>query len=113
MVVLEEPSIYPEHIQGIPRNYNFEVQKTLKIVEKLKAKKITLQFPDGLLCYAPLLIDTIQQYSQAECIILDDVVYGACCVDDQSIQSVSFRFIMATAVSSPSQKWIREYYTFS
>jgi len=87
MVILKEPTIFPEKIAGIPENYNFEIAKTLKTIEKLNAKKVTLQFPDGLLCYAPLLIDTIQKYTNADCVVLDDVVYGACCIDDQSIES--------------------------
>lgn len=87
VVVLKEHSKYPENIAGIPPNYNFEIQKTLRTVEKLNARRIALQFPDGLLCYAPLLIDLIQtHFKETECIVLDDVVYGACCIDDQSLE---------------------------
>lgn len=85
-IFLKENSKFPESIHGIPQNYNFEIQKTLKTIEKLEAKRIAMQFPDGLLCYAPLLIDTIQTYfKDTECIVLDDVVYGACCIDDQCL----------------------------
>jgi 2-(3-amino-3-carboxypropyl)histidine synthase len=90
MVILSAQSDlkYPTKIAGIPENYNFEVQKILKTIEKINAKKIALQFPDGLLAYAPLIIDTIQIYfKEADCTIINDVVYGACCVDDQSIKS--------------------------
>ncbi|ELA41948.1 diphthamide biosynthesis enzyme Dph1/Dph2 domain-containing protein [Vittaforma corneae ATCC 50505] len=87
VVILKEHSKYPENVTGIPSNYNFEIQKTLKTIEKLNSKRIALQFPDGLLCYAPVLIDLIQAYfKEAECVVLDDVVYGACCIDDQSLE---------------------------
>jgi 2-(3-amino-3-carboxypropyl)histidine synthase len=76
---------YPDSIPGLPENYNFEIQKTLNTINKIQAKKIALQFPDGLLCYAPILIDTIQLYfKNIDYIILDDVVYGACCIDDEA-----------------------------
>ena len=90
MVILNYGSStdFPEKIVGIPENYNFEIPKILKTIEKTNSKKITLQFPDGLLAYAPLIIDTIQTYfPNAECVIMNDVVYGACCVDDQSLKS--------------------------
>lgn len=87
MVILIEKSKFEDSIVGIPDNYNFEIAKTLKTIEKTGAKKIALQFPDGLLCYAPLIIDTIQKYFKVDCVILGDVVYGACCVDDKSIKS--------------------------
>lgn len=89
MVILEHSATdYPERIPGIPENYNFEIPKILKTIHKIKAKKITLQFPDGLLAYAPLVIDTIQtHFPGTDCIIMDDVVYGACCIDDQSLKS--------------------------
>lgn len=81
----QEPAV-PERLVGLPSNYNFELPKTIRTIRKIDAKKVTLQFPDGLLSYAPVLIDFIEGYSAAKCTILDDVVYGACCVDDQSLQ---------------------------
>ncbi|KAM0681721.1 hypothetical protein GINT2_000235 [Glugoides intestinalis] len=85
VILKENDSKYPTVIRGLPPNYNFEVQKTLKTIEKFNAKRIALQFPDGLLCYAPVIIDTIQStFADVDCTVLDDVVYGACCIDDQS-----------------------------
>ena len=79
---------FPDRILGIPENYNFEIQKILKTIQKINARKISLQFPDGLLAYAPLIIDTIQStFPGSNCVILDDVVYGACCIDDQCLNS--------------------------
>jgi len=86
MLILKEKVKYQEEIPGIPKNYNFEINKTLKTIERLSPSRIGLQLPDGLLCYATVLIDTFNKhFPHVDCIILDDVVYGACCVDDQSI----------------------------
>lgn len=86
VVILKEDSKYSITVKGLPENYNFEIQKTLRTIERLNPKKIALQFPDGLLCYAPVIIDTVQSnFNHVDCVILNDVVYGACCVDDQSL----------------------------
>jgi 2-(3-amino-3-carboxypropyl)histidine synthase len=89
MVLLkrEEDEGLPETLKCLPGNYNFEIKKTLKTIKRLNARKVTLQFPDGLLKYSLVIMDTIKLYTGAECVLLNDVVYGACCVDDQSISS--------------------------
>lgn len=87
VVVLEEPSDFPNTARGLPENYNFEIRKTLKMISRLEARRVSLQFPDGLLCYAPILIDAIEAHTGARCTILDDVVYGACCVDDGAVDA--------------------------
>ncbi|ADM11856.1 diphthamide synthase subunit DPH2 [Encephalitozoon intestinalis ATCC 50506] len=86
MVVLEQKEV-PECQRYLPRNYNFEMGKVLRTIRRQSAKKVTLQFPDGLLKYSFVIIDIIEKYTDAECIILNDVVYGGCCVDDESIGS--------------------------
>lgn len=83
VVILEEPAGFPDSVAGLPENYNFEIRKTLSMVARLAARRVALQFPDGLLCYAPVL--AIQAHTGADCYILDDVVYGACCIDDGAI----------------------------
>ncbi|KAI4291528.1 2-(3-amino-3-carboxypropyl)histidine synthase [Pancytospora philotis] len=87
VVILEEPSAFPNSVAGLPENYNFEIRKTLSMITKISARRVALQFPDGLLSYAPLLIDAIETHTGADCYILDDVVYGACCVDDDAIEA--------------------------
>lgn len=91
MVRLEEPTgstgpTVPDTIPGLPPNYNFELPKTIRTILRLSATRVNLQFPDGLLCFAPLLVDFIESSTRARCTILDDVVYGACCVDDSSVE---------------------------
>jgi hypothetical protein len=49
-------------MQAIPSNYNFEVPKTLWRIQQAKAKRVALQFPEGLLMYACTLSDIISEY---------------------------------------------------
>jgi len=87
MVVLKQEDVAPECLKYLPSNYNFEVGKTLRTIKRLGAKKVTLQFPDGLLKYALVIIDIIERYTDAECVVLNDVVYGGCCIDDKNVKS--------------------------
>ncbi|EGR32812.1 hypothetical protein IMG5_070110 [Ichthyophthirius multifiliis] len=77
-----------EAIKILPSHYNFEIHKSIwritETKEQLKKESIivTLQFPEGLMLFACLISDILQNFSKCECIILADVTYGACCVDD-------------------------------
>ncbi|KAF7702893.1 2-(3-amino-3-carboxypropyl)histidine synthase subunit 1 [Cucumispora dikerogammari] len=84
MVKLQQPTAPHFHCEFLPKNYNFELPKLIKTIKQLNAKKVCLQLPDGLLKYAPILSDFIYENTRAESIILADVVYGACCIDDQT-----------------------------
>ncbi|GFZ08717.1 diphthamide synthesis DPH2 family protein [Actinidia rufa] len=49
------------------------------------AKRVALQFPEGLLMYSLVLSDILFAYAAVDaCFVLGDVTYGACCVDDLS-----------------------------
>uniref|UniRef100_A0A182QRW7 2-(3-amino-3-carboxypropyl)histidine synthase subunit 1 n=1 Tax=Anopheles farauti TaxID=69004 RepID=A0A182QRW7_9DIPT len=71
-----------EAIAALPVNYNFEVHKTIWRVRETKAKRVALQMPEGLLMYSLVLSDIIERFTEADTIIMGDVTYGACCVDD-------------------------------
>ncbi len=69
-------------ISVLPSNYNFEIHKTIWRIKQLNSKKVALQFPEGLLMFACTIADIVEEFSEAETIIMGDVTYGACCVDD-------------------------------
>ena len=72
-----------EAIAILPPNYNFEVHKIIwRIKSDLSIKRVSLQFPEGLLLYACIISDIIQRFGGAKVMVLGDVTYGACCVDD-------------------------------
>ncbi|KAI3703546.1 hypothetical protein L1987_73699 [Smallanthus sonchifolius] len=69
----------------LPSNYNFEIHKSVWRVRSTGAKRVALQFPEGLLMYSLVISDIITAFADVErCFVLGDVTYGACCVDDLS-----------------------------
>ena len=68
----------------LPANYNFEVHKTIWRIRSLGSKRVALQLPEGLTMFATALADIIQKHTGADTVIMADVTYGACCVDDFS-----------------------------
>ena len=72
-----------EAIAILPSNYNFEIHKIIwRIKSDLTIKRVSLQFPEGLLLYACIISDIIHRFGGASVMVLGDVTYGACCVDD-------------------------------
>ncbi|KAI9203246.1 putative diphthamide synthesis protein-domain-containing protein [Polychytrium aggregatum] len=71
-----------EAIAQLPRNYNFEIHKTIWNIQRQQAKKVALQFPEGLQMFACVISDIIERFAGVETLIMGDVTYGACCVDD-------------------------------
>ncbi|XP_060076966.1 2-(3-amino-3-carboxypropyl)histidine synthase subunit 1-like [Ylistrum balloti] len=71
-----------EAVKQLPNNYNFEIFKTVWRIRTTKAKRVALQFPEGLLLFACTIADIIEEFTEADSLIMGDVTYGACCVDD-------------------------------
>ncbi|KDQ29104.1 hypothetical protein PLEOSDRAFT_1063861 [Pleurotus ostreatus PC15] len=69
-------------IQSLPSNYSFEIHKTIHHVRKNNAKIVGLQMPEGLQMFACTISDIIERFTDALTVIMGDVTYGACCVDD-------------------------------
>lgn len=69
-------------VKQLPENYNFEIYKTVWRVKTTDAKRVALQFPEGLLMFACTIADIIEKFTDADTLIMGDVTYGACCVDD-------------------------------
>lgn len=66
----------------LPNNYNFEIQKLIQRVRSSAAKRVCLQLPEGLFRFAPILAEAVQTFAGAQALVMGDVTYGACCVDD-------------------------------
>lgn len=79
--LLNDP-VLSKAIERLPTNYNFEIHKTIWRIREMKAKRVALQFPEGLLMYSMVISDILQQFTTADTVIMGDVTYGACCVDD-------------------------------
>lgn len=75
-----------EHL--LPANYNFEIPKTIAQIAKNGATRVALQMPEGLLMYGCSIVDIVERFSGAECVIMGDVTYGACCIDDYTARAL-------------------------
>ena len=53
-------------ISLLPANYNFEIHKTVWRLRETSAKKVALQFPEGLLMYACVISDILEQFASVE-----------------------------------------------
>ena len=85
--LLDDPTLKNDMLV-LPQNYNFEVPKTIWRIKTLGVKKVALQLPEGLTMFATTLADIIEKHTGAESVIMADVTYGACCVDDYSARAL-------------------------
>ncbi|KAH9938244.1 putative diphthamide synthesis protein-domain-containing protein [Fomitopsis serialis] len=69
-------------LNDLPTNYSFEIHKTIHHVRKNNAKMVALQMPEGLQMFACTIADIIERFTDALTVIMGDVTYGACCIDD-------------------------------
>lgn len=62
----------------LPKNYNFEIYKTVWRLKQAGVKTVALQFPEGLQMYALMIADILEAFTPVEhTIVLGDVTYGA------------------------------------
>ncbi|XP_031618706.1 2-(3-amino-3-carboxypropyl)histidine synthase subunit 1 [Contarinia nasturtii] len=85
--ILDDPEINGA-IETLPKNYNFEIHKTIWRVRDLKVKRVALQLPEGLLLYSMIISDIIERFTDADTVIMGDVTYGACCIDDYTAKAL-------------------------
>jgi 2-(3-amino-3-carboxypropyl)histidine synthase len=81
--ITEDPELQAA-MAALPSNYNFEVAKTIWRLRQMQATSVALQFPEGLLIYACAIADILERFAGTQPVIMGDVTYGACCVDDLS-----------------------------
>ncbi|KAL4879177.1 putative diphthamide biosynthesis protein [Aspergillus karnatakaensis] len=86
--ISEDPEILAA-ISLLPKNYSFEIPKTIHRIRTSGAKRIALQFPEGLLLFATTISDILTQFCPGtETLIMGDVTYGACCIDDYTARAL-------------------------
>lgn len=81
-------------IRLLPSNYNFEIPKTIWRIQELGAKVVALQMPEGLLLFATTIADIIREFTDADVIIMGDVTYGACCIDDLTARALNVELLI-------------------
>ncbi|SNX87215.1 probable Diphthamide biosynthesis protein 1 [Melanopsichium pennsylvanicum] len=80
--ILEDPQLNAAISSILPSNYNFEIHKTIHHIRKASATCVALQMPEGLTLWATGIADIVERFTSATTVIMGDVTYGACCVDD-------------------------------
>lgn len=83
-----------EALRQLPDNYDFEVHKTVWRLRAAKSTRVALQFPEGLLLYACVISDILERFAGVETLIMGDVTYGACCIDDLSARAAGCDFLV-------------------
>ncbi|XP_029923458.1 2-(3-amino-3-carboxypropyl)histidine synthase subunit 1 [Myripristis murdjan] len=91
--ILQDPELQ-EAIRVLPANYNFEIHKTVWRVREAKAKRVALQLPEGLQMFACVIADIIERFTEADTVVMGDVTYGACCVDDFTARALGADFMV-------------------
>lgn len=86
--ILNDPNL-KEAMNLLPTNYSFEIPKTIHRIRQADAKKVALQMPEGLLMFATTISDILAQFCPGiETLIMGDVTYGACCIDDYTAKAL-------------------------
>ena len=95
LAILNDPNL-ARAVKPLPANYSFEIHKTIWRLRTGNVSRLALQFPEGLLLYATTLADIFKVFvpSIKEVVILGDVTYGACCVDDYAATALGCDFLV-------------------
>jgi 2-(3-amino-3-carboxypropyl)histidine synthase len=93
-----DPIVLEQVLQrsNLPAAYDFEILKTVQRCVELNTSHVALQMPEGLLLFANTIADILR--TLAPCLqtvsVLGDVVYGACCFDDLTAQSLGCQLLV-------------------
>ena len=69
-------------------NYDFKIERVIEKIKELNAKKVALQFPEGLKIYATSITNEIESKTNSKVIIVGNACYGACDVADQDMMNL-------------------------
>lgn len=78
----------------LPSNYRFEVPKCVWQIRKASATRVALQLPEGLQVFATILAKIFENFCGCRVVVLGDVTYGACCVDDFTARALGCDFMI-------------------
>ncbi|KAJ3127739.1 Diphthamide biosynthesis protein 1 [Nowakowskiella sp. JEL0407] len=81
-------------MKALPQNYSFEIFKSIHQLRLHKAKHVALQFPEGLLMFSLTIADILETFTGVETLVMGDVTYGACCIDDFTARALDCDFMI-------------------
>ncbi|RKP25516.1 putative diphthamide synthesis protein-domain-containing protein [Syncephalis pseudoplumigaleata] len=91
--ILNDESL-KQAVAMLPSNYNFEIFKSVWQIRRANAKRVALQFPEGILMFACAISDILESFCKVETVVMGDVTYGACCVDDFTARALGCDFMV-------------------
>lgn len=113
--IINNPELQ-EAVKQLPPNYNFEIFKTVWRIKETGSKRVALQFPEGLLIFACTIADILERFTNCDTVIMGDVTYGACCVDDYTARALGCDLMIhyghSCLVPVDSMKGIKMLYVF-
>ena len=65
-------------ISEINEKYDLEIERIVRTIKKEKAKKVLLQFPEGMKPYAQQICSYVENITNASCFIWLGTCFGAC-----------------------------------
>jgi 2-(3-amino-3-carboxypropyl)histidine synthase len=65
-------------INEIEQVYDLEINRIINVVKKEKAKRVLLQFPEGVKQYSGEILKEIESKADCNCFIWLDSCFGAC-----------------------------------
>jgi len=65
-------------ISEINEKYDLEIERIVRTIGKEKAKKVLLQFPEGMKPYAQQICSHIEDITDSSCFIWLGTCFGAC-----------------------------------
>lgn len=66
--IAEDPLINASIDALLPKNYNFEVKKTIWQIRKYGIQRVALQMPEGLAMFGTAISDLVELHTNAECV---------------------------------------------
>ncbi|KAI5723006.1 hypothetical protein M8J76_017000 [Diaphorina citri] len=98
--ILNNPKL-KRAIEDLPSNYDFEIYKSVWRIQQLKAKRVALQMPEGLLMFALKICDIIEEFTEADTVIMAKALgvdlllhYGhSCLIPIDQTQSIKMLYI--------------------
>jgi 2-(3-amino-3-carboxypropyl)histidine synthase len=65
-------------ISEINEKYDLEIERIVRTIKKEKAKKVLLQFPEGMKPYSTAICDEVEEKTNIQCFIWMGTCFGGC-----------------------------------
>tara|TARA_Y100000310_G_scaffold342895_1_gene448110 strand:+ start:486 stop:1481 length:996 start_codon:yes stop_codon:yes gene_type:complete len=74
--------------------FNFELEKVIQEIKQKQAKKVLLQFPEGIKLEASSIVKKLESETACECIVSGETCWGGCDIDINEAKSVKADLIV-------------------